>query len=178
PWFRELAETTGQYERFVKDQAAKRFNGATVQSWKTSDPHDQGAMWMETELKIPTLTTQSGDRKSVPATYEPLWLSQRYATETRRTHALELYFTWQRKSRVQIALDEGLKVASLPENVELNEPFGKFTRKTTQEGQGIVVEELFELTQQRIPVADYDSFRRFCNKVDSLIDQKILLEAK
>jgi hypothetical protein len=133
---------------------------------------------METEIKIPTLMVQSGDRKSLIATYEPLWLTRNYGTEPTRKQPLEFYSSWQRKIHLEYTLAEEFKVASLPENVEVNEPFGKFTRKLTQDGQKIIIDEFFEMTQHRISVPDYEKFRDFCNKVDSAIEQKILLESR
>ena len=45
-------------------------------------------------------------------------------------------------------------------------------------GATLTISEEFELTRRRILIGEYGKFRAFCHKIDSLLDQKILLETK
>jgi transglutaminase-like putative cysteine protease/tetratricopeptide (TPR) repeat protein len=178
PMYRQLAETPGNYERYMKDYAAKRFNGAEVEKLELAPKHDQGPMWMKATLKAPALASQSGERKALPATLDPLHLSMRYASQNTRKHDLEMYFPWARRLQVSYALPDGVKASSLPEAVDLSEPFGKYSRKVTRKDGTVTIEENFEFSKRQVKVSEYDAFRQFCNKVDSLMDQKVLLETK
>jgi hypothetical protein len=178
PGFRRFIDTPGHYERYLKDIAAKRLNGGEVKSWKTSKPEDQGPVWMETEFKIPVLASQSGERRALPSSFEPLNLSQHYASETKRNFDIELYYPWSRKIEVDYELSDAFKAASLPEETQISEPFGKYSRKVKQNGRSVVIQEEIEISRPRIKVAEYDAFKSFCNKVDSLMDQKVLLDVK
>ncbi|HYG74451.1 MAG TPA: DUF3857 domain-containing protein [Planctomycetota bacterium] len=178
PAYRQLAESPGQYERYMKDYAARRFNGAEVEKLEFAPPHEQGAMWMKTSLKVSALATQSGERKTLPATLDGFFLSPRFAAQTKRRHDLELHYPWMRKMEIVYQLEAGLKVVSVPEDVEIVEPFGRYSRKIKHAEGGLTIQENFELSRQRIAVAEYEAFRLFCNRVDSLLDQKVLLEAK
>ncbi|MCY3022919.1 MAG: DUF3857 domain-containing protein [Planctomycetota bacterium] len=175
--YRELAETPGQYERYMKEFAAKRFNGAEVEKLELAPPGDQGPMWMNASLKVPVLTTQSGERKALPAALDPLGLS-RYASETKRRYDLELHFPWSRQTRIVYELDKGLKVASLPDEAAITAPFATYSRKLSRKDDTLTIQEDFVLTQQRVPVGEYEAFKTFCNRIDSLMDQKILLDTK
>jgi tetratricopeptide (TPR) repeat protein/transglutaminase-like putative cysteine protease len=178
PAYRQLAETPGQYERYMKDFAAKRYNGAEVEKLELAPAQEQGPMWMKATLKAPALATQSGERMVLPASLDALYLSLRYAGQSSRKHPLELHFPWARKMEVVYELEKGAKVSALPEEAEIKESFGKYSRKVKQQDGTLKIEENFELSQQRIDVPQYEAFRLFCNKIDSLMDQKVLFEAK
>ena len=178
PGYRQLAETPGQFERYMKEHAAKRFNGAELEKLELAPPGEQGPMWMKSAMKVPALATQSGERKTIPVALDMLNLSQRYASETKRKCDLELYFPWERKTEIVYELDKGLKIASLPEGAEIAEPFGTYRRKFSRKNETLVLQEEFVLARHRVPVAEYEAFKSFCNRIDSLMDQKILLDAK
>jgi Flp pilus assembly protein TadD len=178
PGYRELSESDGRYERFIQDYAARRLNGAVAVKFNKSKSTDPGGMAMDSEFKIPTLTSQSGDRKALPAAFEPLFLSQRYANETKRSYELQLHFPWERRTEIEFTLGDPLKVASLPQESSIDEPFGKYSRKVTQDGAKIKIIEDFEFTQTRIKAADYDAFKTFCSKIDELMDEKVLVDTK
>ena len=178
PGYRELAETPGQYERYMKDYAAKRLNGAEVVKLSTAGPDEQGPMWMQSEFKLPALASQSGERKTMPATFDALFLSQRYAVEGKRKNDLQLFFPWSHKSEIVYEIERGLQVVALPEEAQLNESFGKYSRKLVQQEGTLTIKEEFELIKPHILVAEYEAFKNFCNKVDSLMEQKVLVERK
>jgi tetratricopeptide (TPR) repeat protein len=178
PMYRQLAETPGQFERFMKNYAARRFNGAEVAALELAPRQDQGPMWMKVSLKVPALATQSGERLALPASLDPLTLSPRHAVESARTHDLELFFPWARKTEIVYELEKGLAFAALPEEAAISEPFGKYSRTLVRDGSKLTIREEFSLEQHRISVAQYPAFKAFCNRVDSLSDQKVLLEAK
>jgi len=178
PSYRELAETPGQYERFMREFAARRFNGAEVVEMTRADRKEQGPMWMETTLKVPQLASRSGERKALPATLDPLGLSGRFTGETKRTNDVELYFAWKRVTETVYDLDAALTVLSLPEELDLKEPFGLYSRKVSKEGSRVTIKETFELSRASVKAEEYEAFKTFCNKVDNANDQKVLLEVR
>jgi tetratricopeptide (TPR) repeat protein len=178
PAFRRFIDTAGQYEKYLKDYAARRLNGAELTNWKTSKPEDQGPVWMETEFKIPVLAGQSGERRALPSTFEPLELSRNFANETKRNFDIELYYPRSRKIELNYELPDSFKVATVPEEAHIEEQFGKFSRKVKQNGKSVVIQDEFELSRPRITVAEYEAFKAFCNKVDTALDQKVLLDVK
>ena len=135
-------------------------------------------MWIEVEYKSTALASQSGDRKALPSSIEPLNLSQTYLSGNERTHDLELWFPWTKTAELAYRLDPALKAVNVPEEAELKESFGNFTRKVLLENGVVRIIDTCELLSQRIPKADYAKFSAFCRKVDSLLSQKVLLEAK
>jgi cellulose synthase operon protein C len=178
PFMRQRAATPGQYERDAQANAAKRFNGGKMSKFRCADAGEQGAMWVEAEFDAPSLAVPTGEQLALPGSLDPLSLSMRYAGESRRTNDLENWFCWARKSELVYKLEEGLKVATLPEEISIAEPFAKFSRKIRKEGSSVIITDEFELTKSRIAAKDYDKFKAFCNKVDTQMEQKVLLEKK
>jgi hypothetical protein len=62
PGYRQLAETPGMFERYMKEHAAKRFDGAVLEKLELAPPDEPGPMWMKSTMKVPGLATQSGLR--------------------------------------------------------------------------------------------------------------------
>ena len=178
PGYRELAETPGQYERYMKEFAARRFNGGEVIKMELPPAGSSGPMWTKAEMKLPSLTSRAGERRAIPVTFEALNLSQRYANEQVRKHELELHFPWSRKVSIVFELDAALNIASLPDEAQIREPFGSYTRKLSKNGGKLSIDEELIIDRNRIPTAEYEAFKKFCNKVDSLLEQKVLLDVK
>ena len=173
-----MIETPGTFETHMKDYVARRFDGAEVTDLQTAGALAQGPVWTDMTIKAPRLGTPSGDNLALAATLEPLNLSSRYANETKRTSPIELYSPYERRFDLTYTLDPATRPLAMPEDAALSEPFGRFQRHVTQTGNTVRIEESFELTRSRIPVAEYEAFKGFCNKVDSLLDQKVLLQLK
>jgi len=178
PSYRQLAETPGQLKRYTETDAASRFPGAVMSRFNSSTSRAQGPMWVEGEFKVPALASQSGDRKALSSAIDPLNLTSRYAQDSERKHDLELWYPWTKIVELVYHLDPALKVAVLPEEAKLQEPFGSFTRKVVVEGPVVRVKDEFVLLSQRIPQAQFAKFKEFCRKIDSLLSQKILLDGK
>lgn len=176
PILRESIETPGRFERSMKDYAARRFNGAELKKIKSSDPLDQGPAWSEIEIDVPSLGSSSGDRLSLPACFEPLNLTQRYAPEPRRVNDIQFYTPWSRKTTIRYVFEPGMKISSLPKEERLTLPSGRYSRSVKQNGNELLIDELLEFPSTRIPAAEYDAFKNLCQRVDELLDQKVLIQ--
>jgi len=176
--YRQFAETPGKLKRYLSEEGSKRFSGAELARMNNGSPHAQGPMWVEAEYKVPALAAQSGDRKALTAAFDPLNLSTRFITGNDRTHDLELWFPWSKSGELAYRIDEGLKVAALPEEADLKEDFATYLRKVTSENGMVRIVDEFVLISQRIAKDQYLKFNAFCRKVDSYQSQKVLLETK
>ena len=176
PMLRESIETPGKFQNNMKEYAARRFNGAEVKKLSASEPASQGPAWSEMELAVPNLAARSGERLAYPAAFEPIGMTQRYATDTKRTSDIELYVPWSRKTAINYRFETGQKIASLPESVKIEQPFGSYVRTIKQNGEELSINEYFEMPKTRIVVKDYEAFKEFCHKVDELMDQKVLMQ--
>ena len=92
-----------------------------------------------------------------------------------------IFSSWERPTGRYLSPGRQLrssKVATVPEEAHIEEQFGKFSRKVKQNGKSVVIQDEFELSRPRITVAEYEAFKAFCNKVDTALDQKVLLDVK
>jgi hypothetical protein len=176
PWYRRMAATPGKFKRFLEALGARRYPGARMTRHNTASPDDRGPMWMEAEYRVPSLASRSGDRMTLPSVIEPLRLSRRYLTTGKRKHDLELWYPRSRVIEIDYHLDASFAIVALPEAVELKEPFGRFKRTVSKDGNMIRIRDTFAITSQRIPREQYDAFHAFCQKVDGILEKKILLK--
>ena len=61
-------------------------------------------------------------------------------------------------------------------DVDIDTPFGKFSRKLTLDGDKLQLRESIELLSQRIETAQYADFRNFCLAVDEV--QRTMIRAQ
>jgi len=176
PYYREQADTPGTFRSALQAQAAKRFPGAELVRIAHAKPNDRGAMWIETDFKIPNLASRSGDRLALTSAADTFSLSKRFLSGGERRHDLQLWFPFSRTNEVVYHLDAGLRPVGLPEKTEIKEPFASYTRNVTVEGQMVRITEEFSLNTSRIPKKQYVRFSEFCHNVDALQTQKVLLQ--
>ncbi len=177
PQYRAMVQTPGRFRQEIETRIARRFAGASVKNLRFEDWSKLSSpMWVEYEAEIPSLATPSGDRKAIPCSYYNLRLTERYAPQTDRKHDLEMWYPWSQRVEISYRLPKEMRLASLPDPVDVAEPFGYYKRTAGREGETVRIVEEFVLSSSRIRAADYQAFRAFCVKVDSLQEAKILLE--
>jgi len=79
------------------------------------------------------------------------------------------------KDNFQFKLPEGYAVESIPEPIDIENEFGRFTIKTTIEGAGLNVERLLVLNEGSWDSEKYNSYRKFMNQIKSYSNQKAVL---
>ncbi|MCX7804871.1 MAG: DUF3857 domain-containing protein [Planctomycetota bacterium] len=177
PHYRAMVQTPGRFRQEIETRIARRFAGASVKSLRFEDWSKLSTpMWAEYEAEIPSLATPSGDKKAMPCCYDNLRLTARYALQTERKHDLEIWYPWSQRVEISYRLPKEMKVVSMPDPVDVAEPFGFYRRTVGREGTTVRIVEEFVLSNPRIRAADYPAFRAFCVRVDALQEAKILLE--
>jgi hypothetical protein len=178
PLLRESIDTPGKFDTHMREYAAQHFNGAELLNLKSSDVDSQGPAWSDMELKVPSLLTRGGEQLTLPATFETLALGQRYARDALRTHDINMQVPWARKIELTYRLDDALSVQTLPEDAKLDKPFGRYERTVKRAGNNVTITELIEMPLTQIPVGSYSDFRAFCERVDTLMEQKVVMRAR
>ncbi|HEX5656293.1 MAG TPA: DUF3857 domain-containing protein, partial [Polyangiales bacterium] len=68
---------------------------------------------------------------------------------------------------------KGFVVKKPPEGGEVKSRFGSLSVKTEQSGTGVISKTAFELAVKRVEPKDYDEFRKFVERADGLLRQRI-----
>ena len=83
-----------------------------------------------------------------------------------------------RSSRLKASyrLPEGIQLKSTPEDRDIDTRFGRFRLAVDSSRPGVLVlERLFEMKKNRVPLAEYQEFRKLSASVDQLSNEKIVL---
>ncbi len=75
----------------------------------------------------------------------------------------------------EVTIPEGYKKRHVPDEIEVDNQFFKFTRKTQQEGQKIRIKMRFAEKKQRITVKEYPEFREAVSRIIENLGQDLVL---
>ena len=95
-------------------------------------------------------------------------LAPRLASRTNRTQDLIVGYPYQDVERYTVRLPPGYK-ATLPRNVALKSPFGRFELQMSQRGQEVAVVMTLAVTTHRVAASDYAAFRQWLESVDAAL---------
>jgi tetratricopeptide (TPR) repeat protein/transglutaminase-like putative cysteine protease len=103
-------------------------------------------------------------------------LVQAYGRLTKRSHPLQLDFPWRAVQRAVLTGPPGWRFADVPPDHELKTPFGRFKRSVKRKGRRqLVVTQEIRLEAARVEPKRYAAFRRFLEKLDRLMAERVAL---
>ena len=101
----------------------------------------------------------------------PSWMKRAYvqtlAPLASRTEDLLLPAPWTTEEELHFVLPSGARVLSLPQDTNLNTPFGAAVLRYERAGNEVVVKTSVQFRKLRIAPAEYAAFRDFCAQVES-----------
>ncbi len=118
---------------------------------------------------------KEGETVSMPVSSDLGLLSSLGAMSSRKTALVVGALSSSTEERT-IKLPAGAEVARAPEDGKVESPFGTASIAVKQEGAKIVVTSKLALTKSRVEPADYAAFRAFCQKVDALLEQRLVIK--
>lgn len=122
--------------------------------------------------KAATFGRREADGLSVPAGPRQR-LASEFASLSKRSLDVVLPALTSTEDEWTIRLPPGTKVLSAPAPVKLETPYGRFVLEVEQAKGLVVVHASLALTKARIPAAEYDAWRAFCEAVDRAANQRI-----
>ncbi|MFP2933803.1 DUF3858 domain-containing protein [Pyxidicoccus sp. 3LG] len=178
----QLAEAFNQLSAESRNQAlqgavARYFGGASLSSVKLDYQEQVGAPFiLRYEFTVPRFGRMEGDRRMAlgPLTF-PAQLGRRYVQlSTRRT---PLYIDNTEASRTQVTLElpGGWKLTDPQASLNVDSPFGRFTRAEKQEGGTLTINESLRLPRTRVAPKQYEQFSGFTGDVDLIQTRELVL---
>lgn len=178
----QLAEALEQLSVEQRKQAleqalSRMFGGADLESVDVDIRKEDGA-----EVKVSYRFTASrfgrreGDSTLVmgPLTF-PWNLGRRYLVLGQRVTPLFIESSESTKAVVTLTVPEGWRLKDAVPTAKTECPWGRFTRKESQAGRTITIEEDARLVQSRVPVKSYERFGQFAGEADLLQGRDLLL---
>jgi hypothetical protein len=109
-----------------------------------------------------------------PLTF-PWNLGRRYLVLGQRVTPLFIESSESTKAVVTLTVPEGWKLKDAVAGAKTECPWGRFTRKESQTGRTVTIEEDSRLMQSRVPVKEYERFGQFAGEADLLQGRDLLL---
>ena len=114
-----------------------------------------------------------GDLSFAPAPVTSL--VGRYASLSTRRQDVKLPFAYGFDDEWSIKLPAGATLKHAPEDREVASPFGKLEMKVEKTQGKLVVRTKLRLEKTRISPAQYEAFRTFCQDVDRVLGERVVI---
>ena len=148
------------YKQLTKDWISENFPGSQITEPVTEDDRASGQFKLEVEFAAPAFAK---NMRNVLLIFKPLMLNridEHPFGEEERTQAVDTN-PYNLEENITIYLPEGFEVSELPDNVELNEPFGSYSLNFKVEDHTLFVSRSIKIQSQRVAFEDYTALESF-----------------
>ncbi len=162
---RYLAEATRQ-DRLASDWG--KFFGSVklLQGQTRVGPLAQLERAVRLEVSGTAVVRRDGDAYVVPVGRG--WrMSARFAGQIRRRQPVVLGAKRVYGESWKLTVPDGMRAVSVPKPARLESPLADYLRRVERKGRTIVVTSEMRMKAARVPVASYQAWRRFCQRVDA-----------
>jgi transglutaminase-like putative cysteine protease len=128
------------------------------------------------EFTVPPMTMKNGERIQVFGNLFPIGLSPNYARRSDRQSPMKFTLPLTRRNITRYQIPAGYQVESLPQSLENDYPFGKFSIQYKVVDNVIQFTEEVQIKGWELAPADYAEFRNWCSLVDRKEEEKIILK--
>lgn len=159
----------------VQGLMASQLSGAELQTLETSNLEDvEQKVWLHAKGKAAQFARKDGDALSIPVGPREYFVRD-FAPLASRKLDLKLHAQWTLDQEWTVKLPAGAKLKSAPTGGSETTAFG--TAKVDVETQGNVVRVKIKVasTRSRISASEYPDFKRWCESVDRLLGQRIVV---
>jgi len=125
--------------------------------------------------KAPQYARREGELLSVDVTVDSR-LSSQFATRSSRKQDVLVQGFTNRREVLEIELPPGLQVQSAPTSVSEKSKFGSFQVRYKKQGSTVSVDSELLLFVDRVGLADYPEFQKFCARADRALAPRLMLE--
>lgn len=93
-----------------------------------------------------------------------------------RKFSFTLKYGFCDNDEITIKLPEGYELKSIPEKIELNEKFGKYTVEIKKEKGVIIFKRILRINDGNYPKEEYENYRKFREQISRFDNTKVLIE--
>jgi len=93
-----------------------------------------------------------------------------------RKFSFTLKYGFCDNDEIKIRLPEGYDLKSIPEKIELNEKFGKYTVEIKKEKGIIIYKRVLRINDGNYPKEEYENYRKFREQISRFDNTKVVIE--
>jgi transglutaminase-like putative cysteine protease len=147
-----------------------------AQGLTTSDLDDnRQPVKIHLEGTAPTYARREGGQFSMAVT-NSFRLTPAYASLSQRRQDVWLLSPAELRDSFVVELPPGARVVSLPDTVNLDNPFGWVKMTVEKSGDRVSVTSRVGLRTDRVLPKDYPAFKRFCEDADRALSRRLVIE--
>lgn len=165
------------YSRMIEGWVARGLSGAKTTNIVTKDEHSEGRFRMDLNFAAGSYGQLMQSKLMV---FKPAIigrLDRLSFTDGQRVHPYVIDGQTYSES-VKIKLPVGFVVDEMPENVQVEADFGKFTAKYEVVGSDLIFSRSLKLNRATVPADKYDTVKRFFGRVNSAEQSQVVLVRK
>lgn len=176
PVLRRYVHSSDRFKQYMEALYARKFNGFTLESFKTSDPQRiVKEPWYRIRGTVKRYGLTRGNRIICPCSLNPLSLSEKIA-EKERTYPLWLRIKMFQDEHITLKVPEGYRTAFYPENKKNVSANGEFEQTVMLKGRTVSVHTRFAVTDTNVQPQQYGKYKEFCRFVDSATEERIICD--
>ncbi|MFW5921385.1 MAG: DUF3857 domain-containing protein, partial [Polyangiales bacterium] len=174
--FRKNYEAEGtRSERFERSQRST-FPGLRLERVQFEQLLDlEEPIRFEWKAELPRMAQRNGDELTMPYTVVDDLLRGIARTSTRR-HPLELGGTRSYAEERVVQLPPGMEATQVPEGREVKSDFGRVSLSVDEQGREVRMRTEVVIGTARVSPDEYPAFRRWVEKADALLRQRLTLQ--
>ncbi len=143
---------------------------------ETSNLEDaETPVWVKVQGIAPTFARREGKSLIVPVT-DDFRLTPSYASLSKRNLPVAIGAFSELRNTYTIELPPGAKVASMPQPVQVDGPFGYYSLQVETTGQKVKVQSKLGVKVSRVNVPDYPAWKQFCEAADRALGAPLVVE--
>jgi transglutaminase-like putative cysteine protease/Flp pilus assembly protein TadD len=164
--------------RRVQELLAELLPGTQVTGVDSGNLEDiEQRVTMRARGRAPRFARQDGDILSVPLG-RPEHMVRDYAPLPTRRLDVRTFAQWTTQDDWTVHLPPGAKIRNAPTSSKGSSPFGAYAVDVDSSGGALHVKTTVTLSATRVAVADYASFRTFCEEVDRALGQRATIDLR
>lgn len=171
----EMQEAERRREQ-VEQHLNQILPGAEVSELEFSNLSDiEAPVEYRYRVRAPRYGQVEGQTLILPATLFQHRISDSYASLAERKTALVIEHAWTTNNRVEYELPPGLRIALLPEDVEIDSEYLRLEQKLIRTERGFVTDDTVTFKKKRVPPDAYPDFRRAALEIDRALGRRVVL---
>jgi hypothetical protein len=169
--------SASDYKRAIEGWLTRGATGAQLVKFTPNDKHTDSSFDLDVEFSAANYAQLMQNRLLV---FKPVIVGRRngiFLTEAKREHPIMLNSN-SMKETVTFSLPQGFVVDEMPDAVNLETPFGKYTTKYEVKDDKLVFTRSLIMIRTTVPVEKYNSVRDFYSKIMAAEQAPVVLLKK
>lgn len=174
--YRRIFEAPERFNKMLEMFLQRRFPGAKLTEFKTSSPSlKEKETYFSFIIAVPEFAVSNGETLKVKTAILPQGLAK-LAFQNDRKNDLILGIKRTHKVDIKISFATKGEINYIPQDINIAQPFGIFNRKTDSTANTISIVSETTIPLRKIKLAQYQEFKKFCNRVDSAEEEWIVFK--